>query len=723
MPPNSEAKRHHRSCNLCEAMCGVVIEHDGNRVLRIAGDRDDPLSRGHICPKAYALRDIYEDPDRLKRPMRRKGDTWSEISWQQALDETADRLNEIMARHGRDAVAVYQGNPTVHNVGTLLSAPAFVRSLGTKNRYSATSVDQLPHHLVSYFLFGHQLLLPVPDIDRTHHMLILGANPLVSNGSMMSAPGMRQRFKALQKRGGTFTVVDPRRTETASRADKHHFITPGTDGLLLAALLHRVFRTTGPRWNHVSATIDGMGDLEALVSRFPAERVAAATGIAAADIERMADELTESTTSVCYGRLGVCTAEFGALNIWLCTALNIVTGNFDQPGGLMFPSPAVDLTALTGRGGYGRWRSRVRELPEFGGELPIVALAEEIETAGDGQVRALVTSAGNPVLSTPDGKRLDAALSRLDFMVSVDIYRNETTRHADIILPPRTGLEVPHYDLVFHALAVRNTARYADPLFEGAPGSRLDADIFTALKSRIARRPAPFTKRAAERVTDSLSVPRQLDIALRRGPYGKWGGRALRGDGLSLAMLRDNPHGVDLGPLQSQMPKALMTANKVINLVPPELVADFERLDASVERRVAKRRRGALDLELIGRRGLSDCNSWLHNAKALSGGRERYTLLMHPDDAGKRGLVDGATVTVRSNVGRVDVPLAVSDEVMPGVVSLPHGFGHDVDGVALSVARLRPGASINDLTNPAQIDELSGNAVLSGVPVAVSAAT
>lgn len=725
MPRQAATKRHYRTCNLCEAMCGLVIEHDGARVLKIEADKDDPLSAGHICPKAFALRDVYEDPDRLKRPLRRRetptGEVqWDEVPWDEALDEVVARLKQIGREHGPDAVAVYQGNPTVHNLGSLLSSPAFVRSLGTKNRYSATSVDQLPHHFASYFLFGHQLLFAVPDVDRTDHLLVLGANPLVSNGSMMTAPGMRKRIKAIQARGGKVVVVDPRRTETAERADAHHFITPGTDGLLLAAIVQRIGATVGPKLGRIEAFTDGVESVMRAVAPFTPENVAPHTGIAAEDICTIADEFAAAQSAVCYGRMGVSTASFGALNVYLGTVINAITANLDRPGGAMFTTPAVDILGLTGRGGFGRWKSRVRGLPEFGGELPVVVLSEEIETPGDGQVRALVTSAGNPVLSTPDGKRLDKALETLDFMVSIDPWINETTRHADFILPPRTGLEVPHYDLVFHALAVRNTAKYADPLFEGDADGRFDIEIFGGLLRRMKGGRGSALSRLAERAQSYVSASRQLDVALRRGPYGAWGGRALQANRLSVAALRASPSGIDLGPLQQdQLPALLKTIDKRINLAPEPLIADFERLQGLLSQTTTIAD-SPYDLRLIGRRGLSDNNSWLHNAPTLVKGRNRCTLLMHPDDASARGLSDGDDATLSSRVGAVRAPIEITDAMMPGVVCLPHGWGHSAEGTRLSVASKHAGVSINDVTDPSLVDELSGNAAFSGVPVAVS---
>ena len=712
---------HHRTCNLCEAMCGLLIEHDGERVLSIAGDPDDALSRGHLCAKAFALRDVAADPDRLRRPLRRLSDgSYAEVGWDEALDEAAERLRGIQARHGRDAVAIYQGNPSVHNLGTMLFAPQLVRALRTRNRFSATSVDQLPHHFAAYLLFGHQLLLPVPDVDRTDHLLILGANPLVSNGSLMSAPGMRTRLRALQARGGRVVVVDPRRSETAEVADAHHFIRPGSDALLLAALCREVLASPGPRLRHLAAAIDGLDALRDALSAFTPADVAGPTGIAADVIAAMAREFVAAERAVCYARLGVCTAPHGGVALWLVAVLNLLTGNLDRIGGAMFTSPAVDVVARSSRGGYARWHSRVRRAPEFGGELPVSVLTEEISTPGEGQVRALITSAGNPVLSTPAGHRLGQALKQLEFMVSIDIYRNETTRHAHLILPPRTGLEVPHYDLAFHALAVRNTARFADRLFAGDPNGRDDWEIYAGLLRRLDAGGGGAFTRLNALASRTLSPTRQLDLALRSGPYGNLGGRALRRDGLSVAALRRQVHGVDLGPLRAeQLPARLATAGQRIELAAAPILADLAALQGELAAAESDHGEG-FDMRLIGRRGLSDCNSWLHNAKTLAKGRDRCVLLIHPEDAARRGFVDGDEAVLRSAVGTVQVPVRLSSEVMAGVVSLPHGFGHGHIGTALSVANARPGVSINDLTDPGAVDTLTGNAVFSGVPVAVS---
>jgi len=723
MPTQPPPSTHFRTCTLCEAMCGLAIETDGARVLGIRGDRDDPFSRGHICPKGVALQDIHTDPDRLRHPVRRTGSGWERVGWDEALDYVAFRLRSIGREHGRDAVAVYQGNPTVHNLGSMLFAPGFVRALGTRNRFSATSVDQLPHHFLAYLMFGHQLLVPIPDIDRTQFMLVLGANPAVSNGSLMSAPDAAGRLRAIRARGGTVVVVDPRRTETAALADRHLFVRPGTDALLLMALLHTVFAERLDRPGRLAAFTDGLDAVRAAVAAVTPERAAPVTGIGADTIRGLARDFAAAPSAVCYGRFGVSTQEFGAVAHWLINVLNLVTGNLDRPGGAMFTSPAVDAVERSRPGGYARWRSRVRSLPEFGGELPVSVLAEEILTPGDGQVRALVTSAGNPVLSTPNGGQLDRALARLEFMVSVDFYVNETTRHAHIILPPTSPLEHEHYDLAFYLLSVRNAAKFSPPLFDAPAGALHDWQIFLGLRERMERGWKARLRLAGLR---RLGPEGMLDLGLRTGPYGAgmrpWGG------GLSLRRLKRHPHGIDLGPLHPVLPGRLRTPARRIDAAPAPVLADLQRLRARLLASAADPSAdtgtgaAALDLLLIGRRQLRSNNSWMHNVPRLVRGRNRCTLLIHPDDAAARRIADGDAVRLVSRTGSVDVPAEVTDAVMSGVVSLPHGWGHGRDGVQARVAQAHAGASVNDVTDDRFVDALSGNAALNGVPVRVERA-
>ncbi len=707
---------HYRACNLCEAICGLEIRLEAGRIAAIRGDQRDPLSRGHICPKAVALQDIHDDPDRLRHPLRRQpgSDSWQRIGWNQAFDLAAERILAVQGEHGRDAVAAYLGNPNAHNYGSLLFGPPLLRALRTRNRFSATSVDQLPHHVAAYLMFGHMLLLPIPDLDRTDFFLVLGANPAVSNGSLMTAPDVKERLKELRRRGGRLVVVDPRRTETARLADRHHPIRPGTDALLLAALVHTVFEEDFAAPGQLAAAADGLDAVRRLVRPFAAEEVAAATGIAASEIRRLAREFCAAPSAVCYGRMGASVQEFGSLCQWLINVLNLVTGNLDRAGGAMFTRPAVDIVARRyGGGSFGRWKSRVRGLPEFAGELPVSALAEEILTPGEGQVRALITAAGNPVLSTPNGRRLEEALPRLDFMLSIDFYLNETTRHAHLILPPTAALEHDHYDLVFHLLAIRNTARYSPALFAPGEDTRHDWQILLELRQRLDRRRS-FGPRFERWIGRQLGPRGLLDLALRAGPYGSWNPLA---EGLSLRRLKRSPHGVDLGPLEPCLPGRLPAGNRRIDLAPEALAADVEHL----HRRLVELSPAA-GLVLIGRRQVRSNNSWMHNYERLMRGKDRCTLLMHPEDAERLGVTASERVVVRSRVGQVEAPLELSDELMPGVVSLPHGWGHHRPGTRLTIAESRPGVSLNDLTDETRIDRVSGNAVLNGVPVTVEAA-
>jgi anaerobic selenocysteine-containing dehydrogenase len=692
-------------CNLCEAICGLEITLDGGRVTGVRGNPDDPLSRGHICPKGVAIGDIHADPDRLRRPVRRDGDTWTEIGWDEAFDLVADGLATAIRKGGRDAVGIYLGNPNVHSLGSMTHGTAMVKSLGTRNRFSATSVDQLPHQLVAHLMFGHQLFLPVPDIDRTSYFLVFGANPMASNGSLMTVPDFPNRLRELKARDGRMVVFDPRRTETAKVATEHHFVRPGSDAFVLLAMLQVLVAdglATAPPY------ADGMDAVEEAVAAFTPERAEAHSGVPADEIRRVVRAFAAADGAVAYGRVGVSTHQFGSVCQWAVNLLNILTGNLDAVGGAMFTSPAIDAvgTGLIGRGHHDLWRSRVRGLPESAGELPVAALREEIETPGDGQIRAMLTLAGNPVLSTPDGGRLDAALSDLDFMAAVDIYVNETTRHAHVILPPTTALERDHYDLIFHTLAVRNTARFTPAVLPAGPDTRHDWQIYKEIALRTAARlptRAPLKKRLARRLRLSTSPTVLIALLLRRG-----------GSGVTLKQLRDNPSGVDLGPLQpGRLPSALHTKDKRIHLAPRLVLDDLVRLDEVDPP-------GEGELLLIGRRHKQDCNSWMHNSERLTRGRPRHQLLMHPADLADRGLADGSTVSVRSRVGAVEVEVAATDDMMRGVVSLPHGYGHARPGTQMHRAATVAGVSINDLTDPERLD-VSGNAALSGVPVTVSA--
>ncbi|MCA9650799.1 MAG: molybdopterin-dependent oxidoreductase [Myxococcales bacterium] len=717
-----QRRSHRRTCSLCEAMCGLVLEVEGERVVSVRGDEDDPRSRGYLCPKGPALAGLHADPDRLRSPLRRTASGWEPVGWEEALDEAAERLHEAQSRHGRDAVATYVGNPAVHNTGSILYYPSFAHTLRTRHRYSATSVDQLPQMLAAFLMFGHQLLMPIPDIDRSEHMILLGANPLVSNGSIMSAPDVKRRLGEIQARGGRVVVIDPRRSETARVADEHLFIRPGADAWLLLAMVHVLFDEDLVRLGAAEGLVRNLDRLRELARAFPPERAAGPTGIAAEDVRRLTRQLAAAPRAVLYGRVGVSMHPFGSVCHWLVNAINLLTGNLDRPGGHMFTHPAFDIVGLReplgiGAGSFGRWRSKVRGLPEFGGELPVATLAEDIRAGGDPPIRALLTLAGNPVLSAPNGPALEAALGELDFMVSIDFYLNETTRHAHLILPPSGPLEHGHYDVAFHVLSVRNSARYCPPIFEIGAEQRHDHQILAGLERRLLRlRGAPRRGQALVRLRERLGPERLLEIGLRVGPQGFGGGvrQGLRGP--SMARLRAAPHGIDLGPLRPALPERLPTRRggvaPHIDLAPEALVADLGRLEQE----------GALEpeaLRLIGRRQLRSNNSWMHNIPKLIAGKARCTLLIHRDDASRLGIADGQEVEIRSRVGTVVAPAEVGTEVMPGVVSLPHGFGHHRPGTRLGVAAGSPGVSINDVTDDQRVDGVSGVAAFSGVPVTV----
>jgi anaerobic selenocysteine-containing dehydrogenase len=699
--------QQHGVCNLCEAICGLLVTVEDGSVTSVRGNPDDPLSRGHICPKAVALQDLHEDPDRLRRPVRRAGDGWEEIGWDEALDLVATNLAKAVNEGGRDALGFYLGNPSVHSLGSMTHGTAMVKAFRTRNKYSATSVDQLPHQLMAYWMYGHQLLLPIPDIDRTQYFLLFGGNPMASNGSIMTVPDFPQRLRGLKARGGRLVVFDPRRTETAKVASEHHFVRPGTDALVLLAMLHTVFvedLATPPPY------VDGLAEVRRAVDAFTPERAASVSGVPADEIRRVTRDLVASGAAAVHGRVGVSTQAHGLVCQWAIQCLNLVTGNLDRPGGVLLTKPAVDSVGrgILGAGHHDVWRSRVRGLPEFAGELPVATLADEIQTPGDGQLRALVTVAGNPVSSTPDGKRLGEALAGLDFMAAVDIYVNETSRHADVILPPTTALERDHYDLVFHLLAVRNTARFTPALLPKPDGALHDWEIFreiTLRTTRLLRAKPRLRRRLTQSLRMRLSPTRTLDLLLRTG--------ASR---LSVRKLRRNPAGVDLGPLEPCLPGRLQTDDKQVHAAPPRVLEQLARLDAD-----GLAEAGTDDLLLVGRRHQRDNNSWMHNTTRLTRGRPRHQLLVHPDDLAARGIGDGAWVAVASRVGKVEVEVAATEDMMRGVVSLPHGYGHGQPGVRLRHAVDVPGVSVNDLTDPERLD-VSGNAVLNGVPVSIQLA-
>ena len=710
----------HRQCTLCEAHCGITVEVQGENVLRITGDPDDVLSHGYICPKAAALTDLRDDPDRLRRPVRREGSRWIEIGWDEALDRAAAGLRGVQERHGADALATYLGNPGAHSIA-VLAGVLLRKRIGSRNNYSATSADQLPQYMSSLEMFGHHLVFPIPDLERTGYLLMLGANPAVSNGSLMTAPGVRDRLRAIRDRGGQVVVIDPRRTETARLASEHVAIAPGGDAYLLLAMLNVIFGEGRTDRGPLGERIDGFDELAAVVGEWSPERAAPYAGVDAVTITRLAREFSAAPRAVAYGRVGVCQQQTGSVTHWLINALNAVTGNLDRAGGAMFARPAVDVIGLvervTGPSHHSRYTQRVSGLPEFADELPSAGLADEILEPGDGQVRGMLLYAGNPVLSTPGGARLDAAMEQLEFCVAIDMYVNESTRHADIILPPVAQLERDDIDLVFPALSVRNQIRYNRAAVPTPAGGKTDWEILMALAARIGRGLSGAVTNPLLRLLGPLSSPERVaDLVLAIGPYGRLRSRRA----LTVAKLRRAEHGIDLGPLEPNLVTQLRTPGKRIRLAPPLMLQAAGELEGLAATREAARSDG-FDLTLIGRRSLRSNNSWMHNAPRLMKGADRCTALLHPDDAAARGLADGDRVEVASRVGAIEVPLQISDEMRPGVVSVPHGFGHGRPGVGWRRAAAHPGASVNDVTDPAIVDRLTGTAAFNDVPVRVRA--
>lgn len=741
-----------RTCPLCEATCGLEISvSPAEQIVRIRGDQKDVFSHGFICPKGSTLKQLQEDPDRLRKPLVKRNGVHVEVTWEEAWQAVHEGITGVIDRHGRGSLSAYLGNPNAHNLAPQLFSAVMLRAMGTRNVFSASTVDQVPKHVAGGYMFGTAQSIPVPDLDHTDYLMMLGANPYASNGSLCTAPDFPGRMDAIQARGGKIVVVDPRRTRTADAADEWLSIRPGTDGLFLAAIANVMFAENlvkiEPR---IMSLLSGLEEFKNIVAPFTPARVADATGISATTTERIAREIAAAPTAVLYGRIGVNTVEFGTTNAWLIDAINVISGNIDTRGGAMFTMPATGSATTRGAGGIGkgfamgRGHSRVSKKAEVLGEYPVSVMAEEILTPGENQIRALVTVAGNPVLSTPHSTQLDAALAGLEFMVSIDIYLNETTRHADVILPTPSSLEKDHYDLGLYVFAVRNIANYSTavlPRDESAPdeadillkmagifqglGPDNDPDVLAdqvinaAVTSAVAGSGSPIFGRDPQEILDALNAKgrrgtaRQLDFIVQMGPYGAAFGA--NPTGLSLDVLLDNPHGVDLGALEPRIPEMLRTPSGRIELSPPQLLADMERLEASI---------ALVDPDqmlLVGRRELKSNNSWMHNIKVLTKGSLSCTAQIHPDDAARLGVVTGSPLRIASRVGEVQVPAEVTDTVRVGVVSLPHGWGHGVAGTKMSVAAEKAGVNSNILSDDQAIDPLSGNSVLSAIPVTVEA--
>ena len=707
--PQVQVDTHYRNCHLCEAVCGLEIKIADGRIISVQGDKDDPLSSGYICPKGVAIKDMHGDPDRLRKPVRRTDTGWEEISWDEALDYAADGLVDVQQRHGDDAVADFIGNAYGSVYGIMTHIGYFRKALNSHNNASLASIDHISHLMSSAMMYGHQFLLPVPDLDHAEFVVMAGANPLASNGSLMTAPGVRDRLKAIKSRGGKLVIIDPRRTESAKLANEHHSIRPGTDAAFAAAILNTLFEENLANPRALANIVNDLEDVANVVKPFTAERASQVTGIATNTIRALAREFAGAERAVWYGRIGTCAQEYGAVTQWLFSLINIVTGNLDRPGGYMLTTPAVDLTQDPNidPGHYAEWRTRLRGLPSFAGEVPAASFAEEILTPGQGQIRAFVCTAANPVLSFPNGRQLDKALESLDFMVALDPFITATSRHADVILPAVPHLQSDHYELAFYGLAVRNVAKFIQPSIPTVDDGMLDWQILVSLGERIAaRKGLP--------VEPTISPAEMVDFALQNGHYSKAAGHPAE---LSLDRLNANPHGIDLGPLQSRMPDCLQTSDKKIHCAPTEFVKDLARLESNLFNAPQTD-----DLLLIGRRHVRSKNTQTQNCQRLMRGPNLCTLLMHPDDLALRELYDGDTVRVTSNTGQVCLPVTSTEDISPGVVSIPHGFDYGREGVRLNVSSQHAGVSVNDLTDDRRVDPVTGMPVYNGVPVTVAAA-
>ena len=737
----------YRSCPTCEASCGLRVEIDSasRKVLRIEGDEDDQRSEGYLCPKAYAMKEIYEDAERLKKPIRKRGDgSWEEIEWDEAMEFATAKLLEIKEAHGANANGYYIGNPTGHNVGAQLYLPPLMNGLGTERSFSAATMDQFPQNVALHTMIGDPWMFPIPDIQRTEFFVCMGGNPLVSQGSLMSGPNAKKRLKAITDAGGRVVTIDPRRTETAEISTDHLFIKPGSDAYFLLSVCQVLFAEGLVAPGRLADFTEGMDQIERIAQDYTPERVARVTGIDPETTRQLVRDFC-AAKGAWYGRIGLCTQEFGTLASWLIYVVNILTGRLDAEGGMMFTRPATGRFE-PGRPAeafqFGRYKTVAQGIPEISGQLPCGLMAEEMEkaSAGEHRMRGFITTMGNPVLSAPNGERLAVALDELDFMLSLDIYLNETTRHADLIMPSTVQLEHENYDFLFETTSVQNFTRWSPRLFEPNSDQRDQWQIYCELGARLAGAPnweivddmmvkgmlgmmvGPGTRcpeltaeEAYERLQDEHGPMRMIEVLVRLGPYGDRFDDT--SEGLNLLRLREGQHGIDLGPMEpGRLPEAMPFDR--IELCPEYITADLTRLEAVFEERDRPDR-----LVLVGRRQIRNMNSWLHNLPALAKGPNRCILLVHPDDAKRLGLESGKMVQVRSRIGGIEVECQLTDEMMPGVVSLPHGYGHMLSGVRLSVAQEKqPGACSNYLTDETVLDAPSGTHVANGIPVEVSAA-
>jgi anaerobic selenocysteine-containing dehydrogenase len=726
---------HRRACHLCESMCGLRVTVQGDQVLQIRADPDNAFSRGHICPKGTTLGDLHHDPDRLRQPMVRSGSLWQTASWEAAFERIEELAEGVRARHGSDAFAFYGGNMSKSGFDTSRYTTLLVRQGRFAQRFSSSSVDQLPKNVSNFLMYGDMWKMPIPDIDRTDLLVIFGGNPAASKGSIFAHRDVMGAIKALRARGGRVVVVDPVRTGTAQVADEWISIRPGSDAALLLAMVHVLFAEGRVRLKHLQGQVNGLGELRTACAPFTPERVSHFTGVPADTVVALVRSISDAARAAVYGRIGTCTQEFGTLASWLIDVVAALTGNLDAVGGSLWSTqvaPHLALTpALPTNAPLVGAPNRVRGVPGILGQYPASCLAEEIDTPGQGQVHGLVTLGCNPVLSAPGSRRLDAALPLLDCMVSVDLYRNETTRHAHVILPALSPLEQPHWDVWSWPFSLTIGGHYSPALV--SPGDRpeewrvlarlgaivggnpkadleaMDDAYFAAMCQQTGVDPA-----MALRALPQHGGGRILDLCIRTAALGDQFGR--KPEGLSLQSFMQQPDGIVLGTAGPQGSAAIKTPSGRIELAPTHMLADLPRLEQAM-------RREPPALVLVSRRHLRSLNSWMHNVDALVSGKDRCNLHMHPQDAARLQITEDAQVQVSSESGTLTVAVEINRDIRPGVVSLPHGWGHGATGTQTTVAAHHAGVNINLLSPGRLVDAASGNAVLNGIPVRVERVT
>jgi anaerobic selenocysteine-containing dehydrogenase len=714
-----DAEQRITFCRICEAACGLVATVEDGRVTALRPDPAHPLSWGFACPKGIAMTEVQNDPDRVLSPLRRVDGRLEPCSWDDAIADIGGRLRSLRDREGLSAAGWYMGNPSAFSSSHPLWVKGFLDAIGSRHYYTASSQDVSNRFAASALLYGSPVVVPIPDLERTSLLLMVGANPLVSHGSLLTAPRIRERLNAIVERGGRVVVADPRRSETA-RAFEHLPVRPDSDAWLLLSLLHVLFAEDRVDRDALRRQARDADWLEDLAARFPPPAAAERSGVAPGRIRELARALSEAEGAAVYGRTGSCLGRFGTLVAYLLDALNVATGNLDRPGGAVFGHAAISLDDVAHRAGlatYDSHRSRVGDLPEVLGSLPASLMAREITEPGEGQLRALFVSAGNPVLSVPDGRALEAALAELELLVSIDFYVNETAaRHADYVLPATTFLERGDMPLALMGFAVRPYVQWSDPVVEPAGEAREEWEIIDALSRELGV--VPLTPAALRRLPGPLArrvtPERLLDLLLRTGPDGDWFG--LRRGGLSLGRLRREPSGV---ALRDEVPTGVLR-DKVrhpggrVRLRHAAIGEEVERLAADGPGD------GEFPLRLIGLRELRSHNSWMHNSPKLMAGDRSHSARVHPADAERVGVGEGEPLRIVSASGSVEVAARLTDEVMEGVVALPHGWGH---AGGWRRANAAGGVNSNELASaaPEDLEPLAGMAHLNGIPVRLEA--